>query len=851
MPIKEQLILEGKDQTRGAFNSVQRSLKTLESGTTRLNRGLGGLTRSLGGVAVALGGAFTVKGIIDVTARFEDLRTTLASVTGSAEAGAEAFDFITKFSTQTQFGVEELTQTYIKLASNGIDPSVELLTKFTDAAAVTTDQIGSLQSLTDFYTRSLQAQTVELTDLNRLSDRGLPVYDIIKEKLGITRSEISKFSKEIGGTVKIVEALGEGITERFGGATQARVQNLSTRISNFQIALTQAADTLGQGLNKALGETIVSMTELITENDELIRQIGVDLGEGIKKAAEFAKDLKEPVQDIGDALATMIKGFDTLPDYAKSVGIVGAVLFGKKGAAALAGISYVFGKIKQEVEEFNDTLDVAQRAAEGDLQSRLQLIDKEIAHQKAELMKELTGADFTIDLKTAFDPTIPDFEFVPLEILPDYEARQKVIQDLERERAQIVSQLNVETEEQNAIMRMALQDAADYEARQKSLNQALSDNSDQVEKATTNYEKLLEPYKEFITMGEKYFEQSDQPPLIQNYLKAGQAVQELQKAMDKIDFDDTEKGVESFLKLNRAIQGATKAQETFLEEIKRSIDDPYKTQLQLLDEALQDELYMIEFYHKNERALAEDNREKLLQLDLAYDIRVERARAKHAKAKADIEKQNAAEILRIKEEALREELKLRGVNDEDINKRLELEKASRFEQGREILGNTVKIFEALGQENEKAFRAYKAFAIAQAIIDAIASAQSAFRALVGIPVVGPVLAVTAAGAALAAGYARVNQIRSQQYQGRREGGAVTGGTSYLVGEDQPEIFTPKTNGDITPLDKLDGGREPVQVIFQIQANDTRGFDDLIKQRRGLIVNMINDAVMNKGKEALI
>jgi len=36
-----------------------------------------------------------------------------------------------------------------------------------------------------------------------------------------------------------------------------------------------------------------------------------------------------------------------LPAFVKSVGLVGAMLFGKKGAAALAGISFIIGKIKE------------------------------------------------------------------------------------------------------------------------------------------------------------------------------------------------------------------------------------------------------------------------------------------------------------------------------------------------------------------------------------------------------------------------------------------------------------------------------------------------------------------------
>lgn len=50
--------------------------------------------------------------------------------------------------------------------------------------------------------------------------------------------------------------------------------------------------------------------------------------------------------------------------------------------------------------------------------------------------------------------------------------------------------------------------------------------------------------------------------------------------------------------------------------------------------------------------------------------------------------------------------------------------------------------------------------------------------------------------------------------GKAGGGAVSGGSSYLVGERGPELFTPGTSGNITPNDRL-GGSVNVTNVFQI------------------------------------
>jgi hypothetical protein len=310
------------DRTANALGRISGRLNNLNKGLLGVNRVAALATSAI----AAIGGTNAVRGILQTTARFQDLNSTLATVTGSAKAGAEAFDFVTRFSTKTQFGVEELTQSYIKLASNGVEPSEELLSRFANAAAVTTDQVGSLNAITDLYTRSLQSQTIELNNLERLSDRGFPVYDIIKDKLGVTRDQIGKFSKEVGGTQKILDAIGEAIDERFGDATERLLGNLSIQFSNLGIAVKTLQFAVGsQGLAKAVGETAVEITDFINNNEAAVKSIGINL----TKAFLFAKE----------SMVLVLQNLDLL---AKAF----AIFFGLKIAVAVTSIAVAFaGKL--------------------------------------------------------------------------------------------------------------------------------------------------------------------------------------------------------------------------------------------------------------------------------------------------------------------------------------------------------------------------------------------------------------------------------------------------------------------------------------------------------------------------
>ena len=242
-----------------------------------------GATRALGGLKsalVAIGAALVTKEIIDVTARFEDLRTSLNTVTKSVQAGGQAFDFISKFATQTQFGIEELSKSFIQLKASGIEPTEKLLKTFADTAAVTTDQIGSLEAITALLSRTTGGG-LGLEELERLADRGIPVYRILQREIGLTRDGISEFGKTAEGARIIVDNLLAGLDKEFGGAAEARLNNLSTIISNFKISVANLANEFGTGLAPAIKELTIGLTDFIEQNKGIAQVIGRGLGDAI------------------------------------------------------------------------------------------------------------------------------------------------------------------------------------------------------------------------------------------------------------------------------------------------------------------------------------------------------------------------------------------------------------------------------------------------------------------------------------------------------------------------------------------------------------------------------------------
>lgn len=114
-------------------------------------------------------------------------------------------------------------------------------------------------------------------------------------------------------------------------------------------------------------------------------------------------------------------------------------------------------------------------------------------------------------------------------------------------------------------------------------------------------------------------------------------------------------------------------------------------------------------------------------------------------------------------------------------------------------------------------------------------AVNTFKSIAAIPIIGPILAVAATAAAVSAVTKAINAAGSQGAGlagARADGGPVTFGKTYLVGERGPEFFTPNVSGNITSnetLNGMGGGRTVMVDNFNMNvhvdaAGDLSGMD---------------------------
>lgn len=158
----------------------------------------------------------------------------------------------------------------------------------------------------------------------------------------------------------------------------------------------------------------------------------------------------------------------------------------------------------------------------------------------------------------------------------------------------------------------------------------------------------------------------------------------------------------------------------------------------------------------------------------------------------------------------------------------------------------------MASKNKTAFEIGKKAAIANATIQMYQSAVGAFNAMVGIPFIGPALAVAAAGAAIAAGTVQIANINSQKFNagGQADSGMDSvpqnlGGKSFILSAGE-RVVQPTANKDLTEFlnkEKLNnqagarGGGNNYNVTLNYSGN---GSQDDARKMAEMVVAQIRE-----------
>jgi uncharacterized protein YukE len=276
-------LTQALDKIKKKSKDAGSSGKTGFAGFTAQLKKMKGAAMAAVAAVVAIGAA--VVPIAKVGMAFEDLQISLNTVFGGIRGGKDAFDQVINFAKTTPFQIEDVTKAFIRLKSAGLEPDIEMLKTFGDAASIAGNATEAFAALVKIASKATGGG-LGLEELEQLETQGIAVYPILRKELNLTRDKIADFGKTTEGAALIIEALQAGLKSTTGGTMSARMENLSTKVSNLTISFKELALGIFEG---GLGDLLKSTTDRLTAFINEVSR-GIRVRNNIKEGKATASD---------------------------------------------------------------------------------------------------------------------------------------------------------------------------------------------------------------------------------------------------------------------------------------------------------------------------------------------------------------------------------------------------------------------------------------------------------------------------------------------------------------------------------------------------------------------------------
>ncbi|MFD2633218.1 tape measure protein [Idiomarina piscisalsi] len=108
-------------KVKGLRHEMALLAKTAGNMSMSLTRSVLSLKTAIGGAFALFGGGVAAKGFLDTAVQFERLNVVLKSVQGSSKAAEQSMDWIRDFAREVPFNLQEVADSFVRLQSYGID----------------------------------------------------------------------------------------------------------------------------------------------------------------------------------------------------------------------------------------------------------------------------------------------------------------------------------------------------------------------------------------------------------------------------------------------------------------------------------------------------------------------------------------------------------------------------------------------------------------------------------------------------------------------------------------------------------------------------------------------------------
>jgi tape measure domain-containing protein len=360
-------VVAAANQATAALNNLESSAHKTGGAMSSILSGIGsgvGFAAGLAGINGIAGGLNALgDATVGFNARLEQSTIAFTSMLGSAEKAQAFLADMKQFAATTPFEFPDLLDASKRMLAFGFSAKEvrPLLTAVGSAAAA----MGAGRSGVDAITRALgqmkAATVVQAGELNQLTEQGVPAFQILADKMGITTGEVKKLASE-GKILSdvFIDAFQEWATANYGDMMAKQALTFEGAISTIKDSVTFAAAQAFKPFFELLSQGAVALSQFVQTDTftawadsvaAAITDVVRQLGDAVRTVQQVFADDWLPSDDVetfskavGQA-ATVVRDFSRwivgLPEPVKAAGLAFAGVL-----AAVGPLSGVLGALR-------------------------------------------------------------------------------------------------------------------------------------------------------------------------------------------------------------------------------------------------------------------------------------------------------------------------------------------------------------------------------------------------------------------------------------------------------------------------------------------------------------------------
>lgn len=260
------------------MNRVQGEAGQTSSSIKGIGSPLKGLSGMLPGIGSAMAGVFAVdkvfefgRGVVDTLAKFERFEAVLTNTLGDNGMAKAVMADIKQFAATTPFQVDELTDSFVKLANRGFAPNMAQMTMMGDLAASTGKSYDMLvEAILDAETGEFERLKEFGIRASKEGDKVRLAFKNISKEVDFNPQSIRSFLLELGEVAPGVKGSMAAISQTTGGM-----------LSNIEDQWTALKLGIGQVFAPFLAKMLPKVTEGLTSMAGWIEKNGNKFSEAI------------------------------------------------------------------------------------------------------------------------------------------------------------------------------------------------------------------------------------------------------------------------------------------------------------------------------------------------------------------------------------------------------------------------------------------------------------------------------------------------------------------------------------------------------------------------------------------